>query len=92
MSMMLNCKEATKLLSDSLEQPLPLLGRAGLKMHLLMCRFCSRFEKQLLFMRQLIHLYEKQRQEDDHPSPDSPCLTPEARERMKKALREDTNS
>lgn len=85
---MLNCQNATKLLSESLERPLPLSRRMGLKMHLLMCRFCARFEKQLLFMRLFIRRYEKQCLEDDLPSIDSPSLSPEARERIKKALRE----
>lgn len=89
---MLNCREATKLLSESLEQPLPLLRRLGLKMHLLMCRFCSRFEKQIKFMRDITRRYEKQNQEEDSPSPDSPCLSQDARERIKKSLREDKNS
>lgn len=89
---MLNCKNATKLLSESLERPLPLSHRMGLKMHLLMCRFCARFEKQIKFMRNITRRHEKQRLEEDTPSPDSPSLSPEARERMKKALREDKNS
>lgn len=86
---MLNCRDATKLLSESLEKPLPFSRRLGLKMHLLMCRFCSRFEKQIMFMQKVLRRYEKQRLEEDTPSPDSPSLSPEARERMKKALRDD---
>lgn len=85
---MLNCKNATKLLSESLERTLPLSRRMGLKMHLLMCRFCARFEKQIKFMSNITRRHEKQCQEEDTPSPDFLSLSPEARERMKKALRE----
>lgn len=90
--MMLNCRDATKLLSESLERPLPLSRRMGLKAHLMMCRFCSRFEKQLTFMQKVIRRHEKQCQEEENPSPDSPCLSRDARERMKRALRDDENS
>lgn len=88
---MLNCQKATKLLSESLDRPLPLYQRMLLRMHVWMCRFCSRFEKQLLFMRQIFRHYEKQLSKD-HPSPDSASLSPEARARIKKVLQEEESS
>ncbi len=48
---MLNCKQATELMSRSQDQALPLLKRLNLKFHLLMCRGCSHYNKQLAFIR-----------------------------------------
>jgi hypothetical protein len=80
---MLSCKEVTQWISESLDQNLPLRLRIGVKMHLLMCRFCSRYRRQMLFLRDIIHHYSA-RVEDTSPTA---SLPPEARERIKRALR-----
>ncbi|MHC4473934.1 MAG: zf-HC2 domain-containing protein [Planctomycetota bacterium] len=83
---MLSCKETARLLSDSLEQPLPLGRRIGLKMHLLMCKLCRRYKKQITAIdvtaREFAHLAE------DSPPAMLGSLTPEARERMQTSLRD----
>lgn len=43
---MLSCREATRLMSDSLDQELPWSKRARLKIHLALCKHCRRFEEQ----------------------------------------------
>lgn len=40
------CKEATMLVEKQLQHPLPFMQWIGLKMHLLMCVLCRRYEKQ----------------------------------------------
>ena len=50
---MLTCKQAVDLASTSLETPLPRWQRWQLGLHLLMCRHCRRYLKQLRFLRQL---------------------------------------
>ena len=42
---MLSCKEIVRLLSS--DQAVPLMKRAELKMHLMMCKHCSRYSKHL---------------------------------------------
>ncbi len=49
---MLNCKEVTLLASESLDRKLTLKERIGLQFHLLMCKLCARYVRQLKFMHQ----------------------------------------
>lgn len=49
---MLNCKETTRLLSESQDRPLGLGERAALKLHLLMCKGCTNYSHQMSFIRQ----------------------------------------
>ena len=48
---MMNCKEATQLMSQSLERKLPAGERLGLWLHLLICRGCQATERQFAFLR-----------------------------------------
>ncbi len=48
---MLNCKQATQLMSDSMEAPLSFGKRIALIIHLMMCKYCSRALKQFKFLR-----------------------------------------
>lgn len=82
---MLSCKEAAQLVSRSLDEPIDLRQRLALRFHLLMCRFCSRYERQARFIRKAMRILA--RQEDESPS--HPCdlsLSPEARERIKQSV------
>ncbi len=47
---MLSCKEAARLISQGHDQNIPLVKRFFLRIHLLMCRFCRRYQKQLDFI------------------------------------------
>lgn len=48
---MLTCKEASRLVSESLDHRLRLTDRLGLRIHLLICRACERFAAQAQFLR-----------------------------------------
>src|SRR5262249_48735984 len=76
-----NCKEASRLQSEALHQPLPLPKRIGLRIHLLLCNWCRRYGKNVRFLKGVV---------DDSPAEEhcnhSHNLTPEARERMKQKL------
>lgn len=48
---MLNCREATRLLSERLEQPLSRRQRIVLAIHTLICKACRNFGKQSEFLR-----------------------------------------
>ena len=54
---MLNCREVTRLLSDSQERKLALGERLSLRMHLLMCAGCRNFGKQIDALRQIARAY-----------------------------------
>ena len=48
---MVSCKEATLLLSQAQDRPLDRGERLKLRLHLVACRACSRFARQLVVMR-----------------------------------------
>lgn len=56
---MLNCKQASKLVSQSLDRPLSWTERWQLKLHLSICNACRRFAKQLKLLAAAIHLRTK---------------------------------
>lgn len=56
---MLNCKQASKLVSQSLDRPLSWTERWQLKLHLFICNACRRFAKQLKLLATAIHLRTK---------------------------------
>ena len=76
---MISCREATRLLSQSMEHPLPLSTRVALKFHLFICRFCRRFGRDLRLLRRAFRRYREVGKDDQ-------SLSAEARERMKKTL------
>lgn len=49
---MINCKEATRLMSEAQDRRLGFAERSGLRLHLLFCRGCANFLRQLDLMRQ----------------------------------------
>jgi len=82
--MMLSCKDATRLISDSMDRSLPLGKRIGIRLHLLVCRFCFRYERQLLLIRDTVRRIVDAPDPPAALSPDA--LSPEARERILRAL------
>ena len=85
--LMYNCKEVTRMVSESLDRKLPLHQRMGIRVHLFMCKFCSRYRKQLLILREAMRLQEKYLEE----TKPSLTLAPEARERIKRSFIESLN-
>ncbi len=78
-----SCRAAVRLQSDALDRPLALRQRLGLRMHLLLCRWCRRYGEQIKFLRAAAHDCVKH----DVIEP-SAALPPEVRERIKRTLRE----
>ena len=56
---MLNCKEATRLISESQERKLSLLEKIPLKFHVMMCSGCKNFSKQVPFLSQAMRTFAK---------------------------------
>jgi hypothetical protein len=50
----LHCRLATRLISDAHERPLSRLERVGLCIHLLGCRPCRRYRRQLRMLDRLV--------------------------------------
>jgi hypothetical protein len=75
------CREVTRRQSDALDRNLPFFQRVGLRLHLLVCTWCRRYGKQIRFLREAMHDHP-----DDFCAATSQGLSPEARERMKRAL------
>lgn len=48
---MINCKEASRLMSEGLDRDLDLGQRMALRLHLLVCTACSRVKAQVAFLR-----------------------------------------
>lgn len=81
------CQELTPVLSQSLERRLTLREQLTLRLHFLICVYCARYLKQLRFMRDTVRARDAQSLADDADDA-TPSLTPEARERIRRALRE----
>ncbi len=84
--MMLSCLQATRLISNSMVSPLPWKKRVQLRIHLVFCDYCARFEKQCLWMMIVAkrHMYDSERDIQGE------CLSDEARDRIRQALNKDT--
>jgi putative zinc finger protein len=82
---MLRCREISKLVSESMERDLPLRRRLEVRMHLMMCRMCSGFARQVRLLR-LAARENPERLGPDETAPEAK-LPEKARERIKAALR-----
>lgn len=51
---MMNCKEATQLMSEDLDRPLRWRERVSLRLHLMLCGGCRHFKDQIGFLRAAI--------------------------------------
>jgi len=50
----IDCKEASRLLSQAMDQKLPLWDRARLRLHLAVCDACANFSRQLQLLRRAL--------------------------------------
>ena len=82
---MLSCKETAWLISESMDRDLPLMQRLGVRAHLLMCKHCTRYRRQLLFIRDAIQHYLDEIENEESLPPVS--LSPETLERINAYLR-----
>lgn len=83
MPFMPNCRETSRLVSESLDRRLPFFKRLLLRVHLRMCKYCHRFERQLVQMRAISRHINQHLNTLDTPE----SLSDEARERIRSALR-----
>jgi len=77
-----DCSEISRLVSDSMDRKLSFYQRLGIRIHLMMCRYCARYRKQLFFLRKTIRFHSAMAV-DEKPSTD---LSDESRNRIKRAI------
>lgn len=56
---MMNCKQATRLISESQDRSLSLTEKMSLKVHVMMCTGCKNFSLQVPFLSQAMKAYAK---------------------------------
>ena len=76
------CKTASRLQSEALDHKLPFRQRFGLRVHLLLCKWCRRYGKQITFLRNAAHEHP-----DEMAEPVPQKLSDEGRDRIKQKLR-----
>lgn len=69
MDLMIPCKRAAELMVAREDRALSWGEGAALRVHLLMCKACPRFEKQLLTMRQAMGAWRRYSEQPDDMSP-----------------------
>lgn len=62
----MNCKNATRLISESQDRALSASEKLTLRVHLLMCSGCRNFNRQVPFLSQVMRAYA-QGQDDKAP-------------------------
>lgn len=68
---MLNCKEATRVMSEAQDRQLTIGEKLQLEMHLAMCRGCRNFREQMDFLRLACRRFV-QRQDGGDDTPNQP--------------------
>ena len=83
---MVSCKRAVELMSLSLERRLGLWKKLALIVHLCGCLWCRRFQRQLRLVEQACRAWA--RSDRTTAAAAGAALTAEARERIRRALRQ----
>ncbi len=78
-----HCHDITRLLSQSMEHPLPLRTRLLIRLHFTICVWCTRYGEQLKFLRRYSSGFAKDGCES---GPES--LSSDTRARLKQVLKE----
>lgn len=80
---MFRCQDVSQKISQSMDMPLPRYQRMAIRIHLLMCRYCARFRRQLLNLREICRAEDPEQPGEAPPAP----LSEAAKTRIKKRLR-----
>jgi hypothetical protein len=82
--LMPGCDVVSRKISESLDRPLSLRDRLRIRLHLMFCTFCTRYRRQLMEMRNML---ESNRQKEEDPrATGRPCLSDQARQKIKRSL------
>jgi hypothetical protein len=83
---MFNCKAVSQMVSESMDRVLPVHHRVLIWMHLMMCKYCARFKRQLLLIREICQSEVMTPGESDTTL----VLPKEACDRIKQSLQKST--
>ncbi len=83
MRWMYNCKEVSEMVSESMDRALPFYQRVLIRMHLLMCKYCTRVREQFKVIRAASRYEELHGKELDS----SRSLSNDGKERLKEFLK-----
>jgi hypothetical protein len=76
-----SCKTAARLQSEALDHKLTFRQQLGLRIHLVLCKWCSRYGRQIAFVHNAVHSHP-----DLVTTAVSKKLSDKAREQIKKRL------
>ena len=79
------CDVITQMISESIDHKISLKNRLKIRLHVMFCKLCRRYQRQLITMHTLFEL--RLQGEEKNILPKGPTLTTEARERIKQNLR-----
>jgi predicted anti-sigma-YlaC factor YlaD len=82
------CEVISQKISESMDNKISPIDRIKIRIHLLGCKFCQRYEKQLIMMQKMI---EKRTTEMDE-LPGGPKLSNELRQKLKLKIKESNKS
>lgn len=89
--LLLPCSEATRLFSQGMDRKLPVMLRIVVWLHIYRCKACQRFRQQMYFLRNTLQKHPEHMLSEESPQQPELSqqggLSPEARERIKRALR-----
>lgn len=77
-----DCRQASRLQSEALDHRLPILKRAGLRIHLALCQWCRRYGQHIRCLRDVVR-----RHPERFGEPARSTLSDATRERIKQRLR-----
>ena len=80
---MFRCQDVSQKISRSMDANLPLHQRIAIRIHLMMCCYCSRFRRQLLTLREICQLEDWIRPDEETAEK----LSEEAKTRIKEKVR-----
>lgn len=82
---MLNCKQVSLLVSQSIDRRLSWRERSGVRIHLLFCQMCARFKRQMEFLHAAMQQYTRR----EVVVVEQLQLSADARERIRRGLDRD---
>lgn len=85
---MINCKEHSRLASQSMDRPLSFWDRLSVRMHLLICPPCNQLKKQFDAIRKACRMIPAETDETCGINQDTIAIPKDAIQKMKAALSE----
>jgi predicted anti-sigma-YlaC factor YlaD len=77
-----SCDEVSRLTSKAMDEKLSLREKIGVRFHLMMCKWCRNFHKQMHLLREVIH-----KGSNNPPESKKSSLSPEAHQRMEEEIK-----